>query len=466
MTRVGYRVLALALLSLLLAVAVVSCSQGPRTQGPVSAADSSTSAPSTEMSSASSSASSRASSTVPAGQTAELLWSQALEWIRQGPTRATAADSPVAIAYGDQANVLRIVVSADAREPMLPNAWRVGKDDFYWQTDDVTGQENLQQGQTTPTVVLHVTPTMAVETDEATDFHGPEGADGVTVIQMIRLLGDPYRLLFICEPSGEPERLADSNWLLTAQTTTVDVLGADLQTARDYNRVLGTTADTDIKVTLEVTPQGVPVKTAVTLGDNPLAAYDWSRVEEAPTLPGSSVEFDVWARQRAEQGGYRTIAEAAKESKFPLYWLGDSYQGTVLRLVHMETEAALLEYDLVRTATTGSAPTTTSAPTTSSLTPTRSTDGTVSPRGYILFEYSASDVPESEKPFAAKKTLIESTGEGDQAYSVYKTAKGAPGHSVLVRRGDTYISVDGVGASGDITDKLLAVAAALQRAEP
>jgi len=116
----------------------------------------------------------------------------------------------VAIAYGDQANVLRIVVSADAREPMLPNAWRVGKDDFYWQTDDVTGQENLQQGQTTPTVVLHVTPTMAVETDEATDFHGPEGADGVTVIQMIRLLGDPYRLLFICEPSGEPERRAQS----------------------------------------------------------------------------------------------------------------------------------------------------------------------------------------------------------------------------------------------------------------
>ena len=90
----------------------------------------------------------------------------------------------------------------------------------------------------------------------------------------------------------------------------------------------------------------------------------------------------------------------------------------------------------------------------------------MSPRGYVLFEYSVSDVPASERPFVAKKTLIESAGEGEQDYSVYKTAKGAPGHSILVRRGGTYISVDSFGASGDITDKLLAVAAALQRAEP
>ena len=65
-----------------------------------------------------------------------------------------------------------------------------------------------------------------------------------------------------------------------------------------------------------------------------------------------------------------------------------------------------------------------------------------------------------------RRHLIKSVGEGDQAFCLYETAKGAPGRSIVVRRGDTYISVDSSGATRDITDKLLAVAPALQRTEP
>ncbi len=389
--------------------------------------------------------------TGPATSPAQLLWSQALSWIRSAPTQAVEDNGNLTITYGDQATILQLISSPDMNDP-LPQSWAVANEDFYWQADVVDGNGNSEVGQTVSTIVVHATPAMAVETDNATYFHDNPGIIAVGMISALRMC-DPYHILNSCEPEGAPQKLATSNWLLKARAFASDVVGTDIKEAIDFERALGNLADAKLDVTLEVTPQGVPVATTITPASSELSAGDelitfyWSRATAAPEIPAVAMEFDAWAKGYDQQQR-GTIEEVVKQSTFTVYWLGESYQGIALSSAQPFDGTAMLLY-WPPTARQNTASTVANADI-----------------GYTLFEYSVSNPPDSEKPFVASKTLYRSFGQGDNAYSVYTTAKDAPGHSILVRRGDTYISVSSSGASGDIFNQLLAVAAALQRAEP
>ena len=181
----------------------------------------------------------------------------------------------------------------------------------------------------------------------------------------------------------------------------------------------------------------------------------FARTNKVPALPTTWDDLDQVTLQTARDEGWRgNVADAAPYVDFPVYFLGDSYEGRVVRLIHVEAGVDVrVEYDEPQdpasTASTARRP------------------GMEAPDGYLLFEYSAADVPESEKRFVANKTLIKTAGQGDEAYKVYKTAKGLPGRSILVKKGETYISIDRIAemATEDATKELLAAAAALRRAE-
>jgi len=186
-------------------------------------------------------------------------------------------------------------------------------------------------------------------------------------------------------------------------------------------------------------------------------SYVFARTDKEPRLPDTWVDMDSSLLQSALDMGWReNPADAAKDVDFTVYFLGDSYQGLPLGRVYLfqnDGVQVLFGYYRVESAPLdGSGKVTTTNP---------------SPEGYKLLEFSESDVPRGEQDFVANKTLVKTGGRGDEAYSVYKTAKGEPGRSILVEKGGTYIHMERMGSgTADATEELLAAAAALQTVEP
>ena len=342
---------------------------------------------------------------------------------------------PYSVTYGPSAKVAELTVSPNPEgEPVFSGTWWwSGDTDYYFQEGEGSAK--------------HVTPEMAMRMGKATY----PGADlGVGYLVMMRFLFDPHRLLTLSKVTNSSEQ-PDGSWKIDAQVSVRDLVAPDLSDA-ELAHYLGPVSA--VRTTLEVGQDGT-IRSMSTqeegLEDAGVSSLVFTRTSKAPTLPTEWDDLDQVTLSAARDEGWRAnVADAAAYVDFPVYSLGDSYEGRVVRLVHVEVGLDMLvEYaEPQSTASTVTRPRT-------------------APDGYLLFEYSASNVPESEKRFVANKTLIKTAGQGDGAYTVYKTAKGLPGRSILVKKGETYISIDRIAekATGDATEELLATAAALRRAE-
>ena len=298
---------------------------------------------------------------------------------------------------------------------------------------------------------LHVTRQMALEMRSAPYSTRVNLGTGSLIV--IRTLADPHRLL-TTSSAGEAARRPDGSWSVEAEAT-VDAL-VDLGLPDEE---LGLYIDPDLllRTDLVVAEDGHIRSMSVewVLPEPEVMTYEWTRTEERFALPQDWVDLDDYTLQSRLAAGWRAnVYDAAEDAGFPVYWLRDPYRGLVVRDIHVEQDLyVLLEYGRPRDPSTGAG---------DGQTATSAGAG-----GLILFQYSESAVPESEVTFVGGKELIETLRAGDEPYSVYSTAKGRPGQSILVKRGTTYISIDGTGAAiGDRTEELLAAAAALTRANP
>jgi hypothetical protein len=364
---------------------------------------------------------------------------RAVVWIEAAPTKVTFG--PYAVIYGRAAKVAELTVATHTEgEPMFSGTWWWSADTDYY----------FQEAEGPPE---HVTPEMAISMRQAAY---PDGEIGVMYLVMLRFALDPHRLLALSQVTAAAED-QDGTWRIEAEATTSDLVGANLSDAElgRYSPPIPL-----LRTTLEIGRDGNIHSMSMVDPTTPGWAgwtYAWSRVSEGPTLPASWVDMDKATLQDARDSGWRASpADAAKDASFPVYWLGESYEGLPLRGVRVnrlnKDLYVLLEYNVIRSAPDASG---------------KATSTSLPAEGYVLFQYSESNVPGSEKRFVENKTLIKTAGQGEDAYSVYKTAKGAPGRSILVKRGETYISIDRTGGgTGDVTEGLLGAAAALRRAEP
>ena len=358
--------------------------------------------------------------------------SRAVAWMEAEPTQVSFG--PYSVTYGPSAKVAELTVSTSPEgEPVFSGTWWwSGDTDYYWQEGEGSTK--------------HVTPEMAMSMTKATY----PGADlGVGYLVMVRFLFDPHRLLTLSKVTNSSEQ-PDGSWKIDAQVSVRDLVALDLSDA-ELARYLGPVSA--VRTMLEVEQDGTirSMSTQEEGLDAGASTLVFARTSKAPTLPTEWDDLDQVTLQGARDEGWRgKVADAAPYVDFPVYFLGDSYQGRVVRLVHIDVGLDML-VEYAEPQSTGS---TVARPRTA-------------PDGYLLFEYSASNIPESEKRFVANKTLIKTAGQGDGAYTVYKTAKGLPGRSILVKKGETYISIDRIAekATGDATEELLAAAAALRRAE-
>ncbi len=379
-------------------------------------------------------------STTPAPSGQELL-DRAVAWIEAAPTEVTFGPYPYTVIYSRGAAIGRLTLPASVQgEPIVPwpNCWWAADTDYYF--GDKEG----------PT--KHVTPAMAMSMRTA-PYSGGGTNSGISSLVIIRCFADPHRLLAKSEATSAAEE-TDGTWKIAATTTARALVDLDLP-VDELARYIG--PDFALDTTLEVGKDGSirSMSMKPDHSETDVWTYVWTRIDEEPALPQAWVDLDDYTLQKELESGWRASpSDAAQDVDFPVYWLGDSYGDVPLRWVHVEVgRYVLLEYGTGRNpATAASAGQTTS---------------TVTDEGYILFEYSESQVPESEKQFVADKTLLATVGEGSDTYSVYTTAKGKPGRSVLVKKGETYISIDLTGGgTGDATNALLAAAAALQRVAP
>jgi hypothetical protein len=367
------------------------------------------------------------------------LWNACLSWIKQGNTQVKFGDYTVT--YGDQATVgqLTYAPSSNTGEPLIdqPCWWR---DDSDYYTKDPDG------------ATVHVSVAMA------TAMGGqryPQASTGAQYVGVIRLIGDPYRLLRLAKVQGAAVPEADSTWSLTGATTVGEVFGADLP--RSQTGFNGDELASALTVTLTVKADGTPVSITVTTNEiEGVGHYTWSKVSTPPALPTAWVELDTKTLAAAEQEGWRnTPQDAAKDVDFTVYSWDDSYQGAALQTIHVEPgSSVLLDYPAARVQS--------SAPGTSTI--------GVRPRGWVLFEYSAHHIPPDQKGAVANKRLLKSVGRGVDAYSLYTFGASPLGSTILVRRGDTYISIQATGtglratdaASAELTQELYAAATALR----
>jgi hypothetical protein len=398
--------------------------------------------PSAEGSAASTPTSGSSATTISSGPTAQELLDRAVAWIEAAPTQVIFGPDTVTYAPG-------AAVAALTRDPKdtgeflvpWPNAWWSDGTDYYFQ--DSTGPPS------------HLTPEMA----QAMSGEGySEALTGVMALVTLRAFADPHRLLALSKAT-QATKNADGTWTLSAEVSELDLVALAGVLAGLSSEVASRYVDSSLilRSTLELGQEGDIRSMTVAFGDDAdTLSYSWSRAEGMPELPGVWVELDDAMLQRALESGWRaTVAKAAADLDFPAYSLGDSYLGVALRSIHVEEGSSLLlEYGL---GTTGAA-----ATTTSSQPRTATASG-----GFVLFEYSATNVPESEKGFVASKTLLENLEHDGRVFTVYTTAKGQPGRSILVRVGDTYVSLDrSGGGSGNATEELLEAVMGLQAVSP
>jgi hypothetical protein len=276
----------------------------------------------------------------------------------------------------------------------------------------------------------------------------PEAEAGVLAVATINMFADPHRLLSEAQPVGEPQPGEGGASSIRVNVSGEDLIGLSLPADLLARYTAGVRYDLEASVA----PDGAIIgMTAAWAGatEEPLT-YEWTRTTDEPVLPGTWVDLDQATLEKALREGWRASpADAAADVDFPVFWLGESYEGLSPRLTHADRDGwVLIEYGGVLAQGTAGGSTTT----------------TLSPAGYILFQYSADDVPESEKSFVAEKTLIGEYGAAAESYAVYRTPMGQPGRSVLVKMGETYVSISATQGGGDVTEQLLRAAAALRLA--
>jgi hypothetical protein len=416
-----------------LALSVLLCLGPTGCRGDSPATDSSLSPNTTAATTASTgSADSSPLSTVAARASGEATLSKAVSWLEAAPTRVDFG--PYSVTYGGAGQVAELTTSPTATgEPMTAGTWWWSGDSDYY-IDEGDG------------AVRHVTPEMAMRMRQTAY---PQAESGVQCIALVRLLLDPHRLLKLSTVT-DASALPDGGWTLVAEARVPDLVGLDLS-ADDLARYFGMVSA--VQSTLVVAGDGAirSMSTQEVGLEVGVVGYSFTRVDTEPALPSLWSDLDQVTLQAALDEGWRAaVADAAKDVDFTIYSLGDSYEDWVIQTVHVEVGLdVMLHYGTPRETGSGG-----------------TTAGAGRPRaedGFILFEYSASNVPESEKPFVADKTLVAKSGEGDAAYSVYTTAKGLPGRAILVKKGGTYISITRTGKGGaDVTELLLAVATALR----
>ncbi|MBN1321905.1 MAG: hypothetical protein JXA87_13830 [Thermoleophilia bacterium] len=381
------------------------------------------------------------SSTSTAGvPSAEELLDRAVAWIEAASTQVTFGPYPYTVIYSEGAFQGRLTLPPDVRgEPLVPWPvcwWEMGKD-YYFQ--DKRGPP------------LHVTRQMGLEMRSAP--YSTEVNLGTGSLIVIRTLADPHRLLTTSSADGAT-RQPGGSWRVEAEVT-VDALvdlglpDEELRLYIDPDLVLRT----DLVVAEDGRIQSMSVEWV--LPEPEVMTYTWTRTEEQFALPKDWVDLDDYTLESRLAAGWRAnVYDASQDVGFPVYWLGDPYQGLVLRDIHVEQDLyVLLEYGRPRDRSTGAG------------------DGqaviSAGKEGLILLQYSESAVPDSEVTFVEDKKLLETRQVGDEVYSVYSMAKGKPARSILVKRGETYISISATGGdTGDGTQELPVAAAALRRADP
>ena len=377
----------------------------------------------------------RTSATIPSESpssvpSADDLLARALTWIEAEPSQVVFG--PYTVHYDRGAVSARLMMGDEAEgEPIVPwDCWWSARGNYYYLTEDGS--------------FYRVTAPMAESMREA-GYPGAE--EGLLAVVTMNLFADPHRLPQRAEVVSPPQAGDGGLWTIEAAVEGTDLVDLALP-AEDLARYTeGVRYDLELRVRPDGAIESVAGRAGIT---ETHTTYQWRRVAHGPDMPGDWVDLDQATLEKALREGWRASpADAAADVGFPVFWLGESYQGLIPRSTHVEGDrTVLIEYASEVTTQAADGSTTT----------------TLSPAGYILFQYSEDDVPESEKPFVAEKTLIGEFGDGADRYSVYRTAKGQPGRSILVKRGETYISIDATRSGGDVTERLLTAAAALRLA--
>ena len=371
--------------------------------------------------------SSESPSSVPS---ADDLLAQALTWIEAEPSQVVFG--PYTVHYDRGAASARLMMGDEAHgEPIVPwPCWWSAKGSYYYLTEDGS--------------FYRVTAPMA-ESMRKAGYPGAE--EGLLAVVTMNLFADPHRLLQRARAVSPPQAGEGGLWTIEVAVEGTDLVDLALA-AEDLARY---TEGVRYDLKLRVATRWGDRKHDCWVGGNHRGAHDLrvAPSRDGPDMPGDWVDLDQATLEKALREGWRASpADAAADVGFPVFWLGESYEGLTPRSTHLTGRAVLIEYASVVTTQAAGESTTT----------------TLSPAGYILFQYSEDDVPESEKPFVAEKTIVGEFGDGTDRYSVYRTAKGQPGRSILVKRGETYISITATRAGADVTEQLLAAAAALQPA--
>jgi len=363
---------------------------------------------------------------------------RALAWIEASPTKVTLG--AYTLIYGKSAKVAELRITGKVSgEPVIWGTW--------WWSDGTDYYFDDSQG-----APKRLTPEMAMRMSKAI-YPGAEM--GPFYLVVLRVGADPYRLLAHSKVTSAAQQ-QDGAWKLELEASVRDLVSLDIPDA-ELTQMVGPSPV--IRTALEVGNDGTIRSMSVTRGQPTAEAgsYVFERTDAEPTLPDTWVDMDTSLLQSALDFGWReSPADAAKDVDFTVYSLGDSYQGLPrgrVNLFQNDGVQVLFGYYRVESAPVdGSGKVTTTNP---------------SPEGYKLLEFSESDVPRGEQDFVADKTLIKTGGQGDDAYSAYKTAKGKPGRSILVEKGGTYIFIERMGSgTADATEELLAAAAALRIVEP
>ena len=358
------------------------------------------------------------STTTEAKPSAAQLWEKCLAWIRDGNTQVTF--DQYTVLYGEQGRVGQLDLPFPVSgEPLISTP--------CWWADDT---DYFQQELTGPPT--HVTVAMATQMSavKVPTMDQVEADAGYEAIAIIRYLADPYRLLRVSHPVESPVLLPDSTWSLQGETTVNELLGNDLP-ARTLTEL--SSLGSDIQVTLELKADGTIVSMKWSTGSTDISGgYAWSKTPDPPSLPHAWVEMEASVKSTTEQ-----VSAVAKQAGFDVYWLGEKYQEAPVFAVSIQDKQVVITY--------------------------MSTSG--APRGgHVLFESSVSEPPQGQSPLNSFK-FLESFGSGEDEYAVYVSATEV-GKQIVVRKGGTLISVLAERSQAKDNAELLAIAAALEKAQP